>query len=109
MARIGRSGKLRAAYGPFIGLCWDEGPGPIGRSPLMDKAPLPPPAERCILQHRLFTSLGNPLFRRAETGGMPAMVMMLSEQEAVVSLRSLQHEFGISDDSADGRMLGLIA
>ena len=35
--------------------------------------------------------------------------MLLGERQAAVPLRALQNEFGIADDSADGRMLGLIA
>jgi hypothetical protein len=37
------------------------------------------------------------------------MVVKLGDKEAVIPLRSLQREFGIPDDSDDGRMLGLIA
>ncbi len=37
------------------------------------------------------------------------MVVKLGEREAAIPLRSLQREFGIPDDSDDGRMLGLIA
>jgi len=63
----------------------------------------------CVLTHPLFTTLGEPLFRRAETDGAPVMVVMLGEREAAIPLRSLQREFGIPDDSDDGRMLALIA
>ena len=65
--------------------------------------------ELCILQHRVFTSFGEPLFRRAETDGTPVMVVKLGDREAAIPLRSLQREFAIADDSDDGRMLGLIA
>ena len=37
------------------------------------------------------------------------MVVKLGERDAAIPLRSLQREFGIPDDSDDGRMLGLIA
>jgi hypothetical protein len=37
------------------------------------------------------------------------MVVQLGDREALLSLRSLQREFGIADESPDGRMLGLIA
>lgn len=63
----------------------------------------------CALQHRVFASLGDPLFRCADPDRAPVMVVKLGDKEAVVSLRSLQREFGITDDSDDGRMLGLIA
>jgi len=66
-------------------------------------------ADRCALSHRVFTSFGDPLFRRAETDGAPVMVVKLGDKEAAIPLRSLQREFGIPDDSDDGRMLGLIA
>ncbi len=67
------------------------------------------PPTICQLQNRLFTSLGTVSFRRAEADGMPVMVIPLGERHAAVPLRALQREFGIEDDSADGRMLGLIA
>lgn len=67
------------------------------------------PADRCILEHRVFTAFGDPLFRLAETDGTPAMVVMLGDKEAAIQLRSLRREFGIPDDSEDGRMLDLIA
>jgi hypothetical protein len=67
------------------------------------------PADRCLLHHALFSSLGEISFRRAETDGTPVMVVSLGEREAAVPLRALQREFAIEDDSPDGRMLGLIA
>ncbi len=75
----------------------------------MDSDATSAPADHCSLQHRVFTMFGEPLFRHAQTDGAPVMVVMLGEKEAAVPLRSLQREFGIPDDSADGRMLGLIA
>jgi hypothetical protein len=68
-----------------------------------------PPPDRCELSHQVFTSLGDVLFRRAETDGTPVMIIMLGEREAAVPLRALQREFSIGDDTQDGRMLGLIA
>jgi hypothetical protein len=67
------------------------------------------PADHCTLTHGVFTSFGEPLFRRTETDGTPAMVVKLGEKEAAIPLRSLQREFGIPDASDDGQMLGLIA
>lgn len=67
-----------------------------------------PPA-CCVLAHRGFSMLGQPLFRRAEADGTPVMVVTLGEKEAALPLRSLQREFGIADDSPDGRMLAMIA
>jgi hypothetical protein len=68
-----------------------------------------PPPERCELVHPLFGVLGEICFRRAETDSTPVLSMLLGEKQAAVPLRALQSEFGIPDDSADGRMLGLIA
>ena len=65
--------------------------------------------DRCVLTHPVFTMLGTISFRRARADGTPVMVVTLGEREAVVPLRSLQREFGITDESADGRMLGLVA
>ncbi len=66
-------------------------------------------ADRCLLTHQVFTSFGDVTFRRAETDGTPVMVVLLGDREAAVPLRALQREFGIGDESPDGRMLGLIA
>lgn len=57
----------------------------------------------------MFSRVGDPLFRRAESDGTPVMVVQLGDREAALPLRSLQREFGIPDDSADGRMLATIA
>ena len=65
--------------------------------------------DRCVLNHPVFTMLGTISFRRARADGTPVMVVSLGEREAVVPLRALQREFGIADDSEDGRMLGLVA
>jgi len=65
--------------------------------------------DRCVLKHPVFTMLGTVGFRRARADGTPVMVVALGEREAVVPLRALQREFGIADDSEDGRMLGLVA
>jgi hypothetical protein len=72
-------------------------------------AELPLPVRLCQLDHRAFTALGAVAFRRAEADGTPVMVMALGEREAAVPLRALQRQLEIEDDSADGRMLGLIA
>ncbi len=63
----------------------------------------------CALDHRLFSQLKAPLFRRSETDNTPVMVIRLGERDAAIPLRALQNECGIEDDSPDGRMLGLIA
>ena len=68
-----------------------------------------PAAECCTLQHRVFTLFDAPLFRRADSDGAPVMIVQLGDKEAVISLRSVQREFSIPDDTDDGRMLGLIA
>ena len=63
----------------------------------------------CLLGHRMFALFQEPLFRRTDTDATPVMVVQLGEREGVMPLRSIQREFGIPDDSADGRMLALIA
>ena len=65
--------------------------------------------ELCALEHRVFHTLTDVLFRRAEADDTPVMVMSLGERTAAVPLRALQRELGIAEDSPDGRMLGLIA
>lgn len=57
----------------------------------------------------MFAAFGTLLFRLAETDNTPVMVVSLGDREATLPLRPLQREFGIDDDSADGRMLLLIA
>ncbi len=64
---------------------------------------------RLLLQHPLFASLGPPLFRRSDMDGAPVMVVQLGEREAAIPLRSLQREFGIADESEDGRLLARTA
>jgi hypothetical protein len=75
----------------------------------MDALPILPATDNCVLQHPVFSTLGEPLFRRAEADGTPVMVVKLGEREAAIPLRSLQREFSIPDDSEDGHMLALIA
>ena len=70
--------------------------------------PTADPPATCQLAHRLFGPFEDPLFR-AEPDSTPVMVVQLGEREAVLPLASLQREFGIADDSPDGRMLALIA
>jgi hypothetical protein len=65
--------------------------------------------DHCVLHSPVFTRLGEGTFRRAETDGAPVMVVPLGDGFASLPLRSLQREFGIEDDSPDGRMLALIA
>ncbi len=64
---------------------------------------------KCKLAHRLFAAFKDPLFRAAELDGTPVMVVQLGDKEAALPLISLQREFGIPDDSPDGRMVALIA
>ena len=56
----------------------------------MDDEPNPAPTDHCSLTHPVFTSFGDPLFRRAETDGTPVMVVLLGEREAAIPLRSMQ-------------------
>jgi len=75
---------------------------------LPDTEPTDAP-EVCALQHRIFNSLTDVLFRRSEAGDTPVMVMSLGERTAALPLRALQRELDIPDDSPDGQMFGLIA
>src|SRR6185437_1381318 len=63
----------------------------------------------CHLEHPVFSRVGEPMFRRAESDNAPVMIVQLGDREAALPLRSLQREFAIPDDSADGRMLAMIA
>ena len=108
MARIDVLGKFPIAYRLFTGMWWNPSvqmiPGPAMPSETYLSSP-----EHCALAHRVFTSFGEPFFRRAETDGEPVMVVQLGEKEAAIPLRSLQREFSIPGASEDGRMLDLIA
>ncbi|WP_216850883.1 hypothetical protein [Acidisphaera sp. L21] len=68
----------------------------------------PPLPERCVLQSHVFTTFGEIRFRRSDTDGKPMMAVTLGEREAQLPLSSLRREFGIEEDSPDGRMLDLI-
>ena len=57
----------------------------------------------------MFALFGQPMFRRTDADATPVMVVRLGDREASMPLRSVQREFGIPDDSDDGRMLALIA
>lgn len=90
----------------------DDAPAPGPQDPADAAGPHDEPEarpDRCVLQHPLFSALGEISFRRAETDGTPVMVVSLGERVAAVPLRALQREFAIDDDSPDGRMLALIA
>ena len=64
--------------------------------------------ERCHLEHKVFTTLGDVAFRRSEGDGIPMMSVHLGERQASIPLNSLQRELAIVPDSPDGRMLELI-
>jgi hypothetical protein len=64
-------------------------------------------ARTIALTHAVFRSLHPVLFRRAEDG-TAAMVVSLGAEEAVLPLRAVRREFGIAEDSEDGRMLALV-
>jgi len=64
--------------------------------------------EHCVFEHQVFKAFGQALFCRAPSDGMPVMVIPMGAREAMLPLRGLQREFGIAEDSNDGRMLGLV-
>lgn len=63
----------------------------------------------CTFEHPAFAKLGNVSFRAMEADRTPALVMPMGQATATVSLRALQHELGIANDSPDGRMLSHVA
>ena len=89
-----------------------EAPDPKAPDPeALDREVLTSPeaSDVCELQHRLFHTLTDVVFRRAEGDNTPVIVMSLGDRIAAVPLRALQRELGIAEDSPDGRMLRLIA
>jgi hypothetical protein len=75
----------------------------------MDITTILPTPKFSHLEHRVFASFRDPLFRKAESDGVPVMMVELGDQEAAIPLSGMQREFGITDDSVDGQMLSLIA
>ncbi len=67
------------------------------------------PSDLCVLTHPVFSRFGPALFQRDETDREAVMIVSLGDKTAVIPLRSLQREFSIEADSADGRMLDLIS
>lgn len=59
----------------------------------------------CHLSHPGFRMFGEPVFRLSEGNAVPSMAIKLDGQTAVLPLRSLAREFGLTDDTADGQML----
>ncbi len=70
-----------------------------------ESLPIP---ERCVLEHRMFSTLEDVRFRRSLTDGIAMMAVSLGDREADIPLCSLRREFGIDSASPDGRMLELI-
>ena len=66
------------------------------------------PVTRCVFESARFGSFGEVRFCRSETDGEPVMAIALGEREAQLPLTGVRREFGIDEDSADGRMLELI-
>ena len=75
---------------------------------MSELATQPPLPERCVLESHVFTTFGEIRFRRSETDGKAMMAVTLGEREAHLPLSALRREFGIEEDSPDGRMLDLI-
>lgn len=70
--------------------------------------PDPPPTQtHCSLDHKLFSALQEPVFRRA-VDGAPVLTLRLGDRAASIPLPSLMREFDIPEDSPDGQMLTLI-
>jgi len=67
-----------------------------------------PILERCVLEHRMFSTLEDVRFRRSLTDGTAMMAVSLGDREADIPLCSLRREFGIDSASPDGRVLELI-
>lgn len=66
---------------------------------------MPAASQRCQLEHRIFSKVEDPVFRRSEADGVPVMVIRLGDRDAAIPLVSLMEEFGIPRDSPDGMVL----
>jgi len=69
----------------------------------------PPGTVYLTLEHPLFSRVAGVSFRRSASDGEPVMVVPFEEREATLPLPGIKREFEITDDSADGRMLALVA
>lgn len=60
-------------------------------------------------QHPFFAAVENGHFRLSEGVEEPCFVIRLSEDDVVLPLGGIRREFDIAEDSADGKMLALVA
>lgn len=58
--------------------------------------------------HKFFTSFEELYFRLTDTGE-PVVVLKMAGNEAILAFDGIKREFGLSEDSADGRLLNKIA
>jgi hypothetical protein len=72
-------------------------------------APDAPQPDTLHLEHKVFAMFGPPLFRRADTDQATVMLVRMGERDIAMPLRSLAREFGLREDTPDGRMLALIS
>jgi hypothetical protein len=105
---LGTAGLFRDAYGLFIPMWW-YWPHIDSAGTDMEITSTSPSPDYCHLEHRVFASFHDPLFRKAESDCVPVMMVELGDQEAATPLNGMQREFGIADVSKDGQMLTLIA
>jgi hypothetical protein len=62
-----------------------------------------------VLQHPVFSSFGDALFRLSDYGRKPALIVDMHDREASLPIDGLMREFRIDPVSDDGAMLGLIS
>lgn len=68
------------------------------------------PGQRVVLENNFFKCFEEPYFRLTDLrGGQPVFVCRLGNDEMLLPFKGIQQEYGISDDSADGQMLMLVA
>ncbi len=60
-------------------------------------------------EHKFFTSVEDAHFRLSAHDNQPVLVVNMGGSEVALTLNGIRNEFGLSDSSADGKMLGLIA
>ena len=115
VSKTGLVGKLelcwaigRAAWvSTFSFIFWQSNCGTL-RSCMTQPESAPKP-DQCLLSHPAFAMLGSICFRKSVTDGAPVVIVPLGEREVAVPIKALQRELQIEDDSADGKMLALIA
>ena len=82
---------------------------PAESRPEQPEAPAGGGDAKIAFEHFFFNSFEDAYFRMSEQTDTPVFVLNFGDQDAALPFPGLKREFGIADDSPDGKMLELIA